>query len=223
MQHQSYADSVALSQSSYTASYITHYLNPIYRTAYLSGVERRSPVLVPYLFTAQKHCLRVLFGDREAYLNKFKTCVRSRPYGEQNLDNKFFIKEHTKPLFREHGILALQNLYTYHVYLELYKIMKFRAPISLFDEYECSARKPTLIICQVDPPDNYNLRSTKIWNVITPKLKFTDMTMSVSCLRSRLKVSLLNNQHNHTNLVWTNNDFDSRLLLFEKFEKFPQT
>lgn len=174
------------------------------------------------IFTAQKHCLRVLFGDRVAYLNKFKTCVRSRPYGEQNLDNKFFIKEHTKPLFREHGILALQNLYTYHVYLELYKIMKFRAPISLFDEYECSARKPTLIICQADPPDNYNLRSTKIWNVITPKLKFTDMTMSVSCLRSRLKVSLLNNQHNHTNLVWTNNDFDSRLLLFEKFEKFPQ-
>ena len=160
------------------------------------------------LFIAQKYCLRVLFGDREAYLNKFKTCARTRPLYEQHLDHKFFQKEHTKPLFKKHGILAVQNLYTYHCYLELYKIMKFRAPISLHEEYDCSARKPTLIINRVDPPENFNTRSTKIWNSITPKIKFRDYTMSAACLKSKLKCSLLSNQHNHAELNWTNKDFE---------------
>ena len=117
------------------------------------------------LFTAQKYCLRVLFGDRLAYLDKFKTCARTRPIGQQKLDHKFFIKEHTKPIFKHNNILALQNLYTYHCYLELYKIMKFRAPISLHEGYTCSSRKPCLLICQADPPDNHNTRSTKIFNI----------------------------------------------------------
>ena len=66
------------------------------------------------LFTAQKYCLRVLFGDRLAYLDKFKTCARTRPIGQQKLDQKLFIKEHTKPIFKHNNILAIQNLYTYH-------------------------------------------------------------------------------------------------------------
>ncbi len=35
------------------------------------------------IWTAQKHCLRILFGDKEAYLDKFKTCTRERPYASQ--------------------------------------------------------------------------------------------------------------------------------------------
>ena len=62
------------------------------------------------LFTAQKYCLRVLFGDRLAYLDKFKTCARTRPIGQQKLDQKCFIKEHTKPIFKHNNISAIQNL-----------------------------------------------------------------------------------------------------------------
>ena len=50
------------------------------------------------LFTVQKHCLRVLFGDKEAYLNKFKTSARTRPLENQKLGEKFFKREHTKPI-----------------------------------------------------------------------------------------------------------------------------
>ena len=156
----------------------------------------------------------MLFGDREAYIDKFKTCARTRPIECQKLDSKFFKKEHTKPLFKEHGILAVQNLHIYHTYLELYKILKFRAPISLLDGYTCSSRKPTLIVNKADPPDNNNTTSTQIWNLITPKLKISDMTMSVASVRSKLKQSLLKNQHHHTSLDWTNNDFDCKLLKF---------
>ena len=56
------------------------------------------------LFRVQKHCVRLLFGDLDKYLDKFKTCARARPYGKQILGSEFFCKEHTKPLFSEHGI-----------------------------------------------------------------------------------------------------------------------
>ena len=35
------------------------------------------------LFLAQKKIIRVLFGEREKFKDKFKTCVRARPYQEQ--------------------------------------------------------------------------------------------------------------------------------------------
>ena len=168
------------------------------------------------LFIAQKYCLRVLFGDREAYLDKFKTCARIRTIEDQKLDSKFFKKEHTKPLFKEHGILAVQNLLTYHSYLELFKIIKFRLPTSLLEGYTFSVRKPTLIISQANPPDNNNTRCTKIWNIITPKIKISDFSMSVACIRSKLKCSLLANQHHHAVFDWTEKDFDCANLQFEK-------
>ena len=66
------------------------------------------------VFKAQKKAIRVIFGDREKYIDKFRTCVRARPFSEQKLTSAFFIKEHTKPLFNKHKIMTLQNLYFYH-------------------------------------------------------------------------------------------------------------
>ena len=53
---------------------------------------------VQKLFTVQKHCIRILFGDLDAYLNKFKTCARCRPIESQLLGAEFLTKEHTKQL-----------------------------------------------------------------------------------------------------------------------------
>ena len=58
------------------------------------------------LFTVQKHCMRILFGDKQAYLEKFKTCCRTRPFEMQKLVAKFYEREHTKPLFHKNGILT---------------------------------------------------------------------------------------------------------------------
>ncbi len=170
------------------------------------------------VFIAQKHCLRVLFGDREAYFEKFRTTARARPMGKQALDSKFYIKEHTKPLFKKHSILALENLYTYHCYLETYKIMKFRAPMVLFSGYKTSDRKPTLMIQPIGNVENHNTRSTKLWNTITPKLKVSDLTMSIDCLRRKLKESLLVIQHKNSSLDWTSEDFNSTNLIFDKLK-----
>ena len=65
------------------------------------------------LFRIQKKCLRILYGDREEYVNKFCTAARTRQYGEQLLDNTFYEHEHSKTLFNENGIMNFKNLYTY--------------------------------------------------------------------------------------------------------------
>ena len=76
------------------------------------------------LFNAQKKILRVLFGDREKFLDKYRTCIRARPYPEQNLPTEFYVKEHSKPLFNKNKILNLKNLYLYHCANETFKILK---------------------------------------------------------------------------------------------------
>ena len=59
------------------------------------------------LFNAQKKIMRVLFGDREIFFDKFRTCTRARPYPEQNLPSEFYIKYHSKPLFNKNMILII--------------------------------------------------------------------------------------------------------------------
>ena len=78
--------------------------------------------------------MRVLFGDLPAYLDKLATCARARPFGDQKLGAKFYSKEHTKPIFNETKLLTIQNLYKYHCILEIFKIIKFRTPYSLFED-----------------------------------------------------------------------------------------
>ena len=92
-------------------------------------------------WTAQKHCVRVLFGNKHAYLDKFKTCAKARPYLSQALDASFLQLQHTKPLFTRNKILALENLYTYYTFLETFKILKLHTPITLYNLYNKSLRK----------------------------------------------------------------------------------
>ena len=63
------------------------------------------------LFITQKKCIRIMFGNTEAYLEKFRTCARARPIGFQKLGQDFYIKESTKPLFAKIELLTVHNLY----------------------------------------------------------------------------------------------------------------
>ena len=55
-----------------------------------------------------------------------------------------------------------------------------------------------------------------MFNMITPKLRMADFTMSVMCLRGKLKRALLNNQHSHAPLDWTIKDFDCNNIVFQR-------
>ena len=165
------------------------------------------------LWTTQKQCIRILFGDKESYRDKFNTCARARPYNQQILTNEFYTPQHTKPLFESNKILSVQNLYTYHCYMETYKILKFRQPMSLYDNFNISERKPALLIAGL-PTQKFIDRATSIWNTVTPKLKLDDLSLKVSSIKDILKKALLTNQHRELPLVWISDNFDCSKICF---------
>ena len=80
------------------------------------------------LFKIQKRCIRILFGNKEKYLNKFKTCCRVRPVEEQMLGQEHYEKEHTKPLLNKHNLMTVHNSYVYHLGMDTFKTLKYRIP-----------------------------------------------------------------------------------------------
>ena len=91
--------------------------------------------------------------------------------------------------------------------MEVLKILKLRDPITLFENYSISNRKPTLLI-QDNPANNFLSRSTKIWNILTPKFKLIDFSFNISTVKTRLKNALLKLQDSNDPIAWTTNDFD---------------
>ena len=159
------------------------------------------------LWILQKNCIRIIFGDKEAFLEKFRTSARARPYPNQLLGEEFYRKEHTKPLFKKHNILALRNLYTYHLTMEISKILKLRNPISIYSQIEISSRKESLIITST-PAQNFISRSSTLWNKIAPKFKINDYSFKLSLFKNTLKKSLMILQHSGDPLTWSSQDFD---------------
>ena len=45
-------------------------------------------------------------------------------------------REHTKPLFTEYNLLAVRNLYHYFCTVDVFKILKFRKPITPYEMYQ---------------------------------------------------------------------------------------
>ena len=117
------------------------------------------------LFKAQKKAIRVVFGNKEQFLDKFRTCAKARPYPDQKLGHEFFNKEHTKPLFIANHILTLQNLNFYHTCSEIFKIFKYRNPISIFEKFKFSARgSKNLFITTPNPSNLYIYHASVAWN-----------------------------------------------------------
>ena len=160
------------------------------------------------LFNARKKILRVLFGDREKFLDKFRTCIRARPYQEQNLPTEFYVKEHSKPLFNKHKILNLKNLYLYHCANETFKIQKFRSPIVVHNLYKFSARDQRNLFIITPPHDKtFIYKSSVIWNSVKSIFKIDDPATSVSILKLKLKTYLLNKQLLGDAENWVENNF----------------
>ena len=154
------------------------------------GVSRNQ--LSP-LFITQKKCIRIIFGDNEGYQNKFMTCARIRPLESQRLGAEFYSKESTKPLFAEHELLTIENLYRYRTIMELFKIVKFRTPMSLYSLLNISDRKDTLMITP-SPTKNFTYKSAYHWNTFRKVLGKIDLTSSCSSVKNLLIKSLLNSQ-----------------------------
>ncbi len=152
--------------------------------------------LIDSLFTIQKHCIRIMFGDKEAYLEKFRTCVRTRGPNEQKLGQQFYIKEHTKPLFNKHEIFTVVNLYHHRTISDVFKILKTRTPLSLYSNFSISYRKNTLLILPKDT-NCYTFRASSLWNSFRATLSVEDVqdfSVKFSYMKKCLKNFLLKRQ-----------------------------
>ena len=222
---------------------IYHTLFESYLTFAISvwgGVSHRT---IEPIFVTQKKCIRMLFGDTEAYQNKLKTCARTRPItcvipqcmsknsdeptpkpcsycsklkrkNEkitkplrcQILSNNFHAKESTKPIFKQHDLLTVYNLYRLRCIVELFKIMKYRLPIAIYSLFTRSKRKDSLIITPA-PSHNFTYKASWLWNLFRNSESDLDFA-STSCnsLKYKLNVSLVHAQNRYCS-EWHNDNF----------------
>jgi hypothetical protein len=156
------------------------------------------------LFITQKKCIRILFGDCESYLDKFKTCARARPIESQRLGSEFYVKESTKPLFTKHELLTVENLYRYRSVMELFKTIKTRIPISLYSSFNLSERKDNYLITP-PPTTQFFYKSAWMWNEFR-KVSTLNFTSPCCLVKRQLKKSLLGTQGNY-GLSWCEKNF----------------
>jgi len=157
------------------------------------------------IFLIQKHCIRILFGDLDAYLDKFCTCARVRPYGSQKLGATFHCSEHTKPLFSNNNLLAVKNLYTYHCCIEIFKILKFHTPITLYSQLNISQRNRPMSLIPPKPSIQFAYTGPKLWNDVRKRLCTgleIEGSTKLSLIKNSIKSLLLTNQKKFDEVEW---------------------
>ena len=165
------------------------------------------------LFIIQKHCIRVLFEDLDAYLAKTSTCARTRPYGKQKLGNLYYQKEHTKPIFNRLQLLSVQSLFKYFSITELYKIIKFRSPYSLYKQINISKRDTSFTIILPSKTETFLYKASKLWNDIYKKIfdLKVGLCTPVDSIKRKAKLILLDIQSRESVDQWTPKNFCMQL------------
>ena len=157
------------------------------------------------IFLTQKKCTRIIFGDTEAYLDKFRTCARARPFESQILGKEFYMKEPSKPLFNTNKILSVHNLYKYRTIMEVYKILKYHLPISIYSLFNRSTRKEGLLITST-VLNNFVSRSSRMWNMFGQSGGRVDLNLSDCAMKKCIKSMLL--ELETYSETWCDSNFD---------------
>ena len=185
-------------KSLYHALFESHlvYCITVYGNAHKNVTDR--------LFFTQKHCIRILFGDLKAFLDKHSTCCRARPFENQKLGPEFYCKEHTKPLFQKQKILSFRNLYNYQICTETLKIIKLKYPSSLYALFTLSSRNNENLMLARKNQSNFTKDRIQIWNncmkFITKNKALSDL--KISSFKNIVKESLLKIQGAFDSVEW---------------------
>ena len=114
----------------------------------------------------------------------------------------------SKPLYNDNDILTLYNLYIYHTTVEVFKILKYRTPISLYSCFIRSNRKDTLLITPYTS-HHFIYRSSEIWNLVRQKLKVLDLSLTkIGFIKSSLKSLIIKSQKLGDSMVWNDNEIN---------------
>ena len=155
------------------------------------------------IFLTQKKCIRIMFGDIDAYLDKYKTCARTREWGSQKLGQEFYKKEPSKPLFTKHRMLTVHNLHRYHSILETFKIIKSQVPRPMYELFHRSSLRETRLITP-SPSHNFAYTASTLWNDYQNSSGIEDLTVSIGAVKHSLKKLLLIAQKRYEPDAWCN-------------------
>ena len=169
------------------------------------GVSKRK--LEP-IFVTQKKCVRVMFGDRDAYLDKFKTCARCRTFENRKLGSDFYRKESSKPLFKGHDLLTVHNLYKYHCLIEMFKVVKLHSPIPIYDLFIRSKRRDDNLI-SLSPSTLFEYQSSNLWIKCRKSYGEIDFTTSLGVMKNKIKNALIEAKNNYGAEDWHDFNFDT--------------
>ena len=89
--------------------------------------------------------------------------------------------------------------------MELFKIIKFRVPISLYSTFNRSDRKETLFITP-NPTHNFVYKSSWLWNMFSKVSGHLDFSSSSNSMKNVLKRSLLSAQDRYGD-AWCESNF----------------
>ena len=182
------------------------------------------PSKLQKLFSIQKRCLRIIFGETLSFDHSeyYLSCARTKTYDEY-VALKDFKLEHTKPLFNKNSLLTLQNLYIARTLVELFKILKLQSPISIYNSLKfCPRTEHFKLLCpkfMLGISRNNYLSSILMWNSCINKLKdqpslsipnfnhglaliIHDLTMPKSTFKNRLADYLLELQSKGDHNIW---------------------
>ena len=148
------------------------------------------------------------------------TCARVRPLGKQKLGPEFYCKEHTKPLFQELKLMSIHNVYIYRSFMELFKILKFRLPYSLYTSFNLSIShnrstrySGTYInVSSTKPSINFTFKAAIQWNSLRIKLGILDFDAKINSVKNNLKSMILSNQCSGIPAEW--NDQNNRMITY---------
>ena len=177
------------------------------------------------IFAIQKRCIRLLFGKTPNHDHRefYETCARVKTIDDHKAEKDFSL-EHTKPLFNEHKILNLENLYLYHTFMETFKVVKFTTPISIRNLVKFLPRTEKLMfsvpLVRLDiTQQNFVFKSAQIWNTLSVEIfekcnasdgglvipgsaENSDLATSTGIVKSKLRKLLLSRQKIGDELEW---------------------
>ena len=212
---------------------------PIYQSLFVSHLTYcisawggTSKTKIQRLFTVQKRCLRILFGSRPTFDHAefYETCARTRTF-EENMCPKNYVLEHTKPLFVKHKFLTVHSFHNFFICMEIFKIIKYHMPISLFSCFNSGFglfHRKLLTLPKYylnNSRNNFLYKSIILWNKLSQKIFIppnlddtrniiipgscpnSDYTASVAFVKQKLKRILLENERSGSPNDWLPNNF----------------
>ena len=88
--------------------------------------------------------------------------------------------------------------------MQIFKILKYRTPLTMYEHYQISKRQALTYIKIITPMPNtqFIYKSSILWNTIRPKLGIQDMGISTSQVKTTLRNLIHSNQHSHSDIEW---------------------